>query len=370
MQYHRCYPSFKIQIHSTSFVPGNFEVIRITISQSNIRPHDHTNIPMEDPRPWISTFQDGSKSSCHLFQTSVSGKKEQSTYSIRRPHFPIKDMSSATTIFQNRNTILYYAPDLHSTPHGSMQVNDLPSFDSNLNLDNINHSIIRIEDSDSTGSVSKNGIRVAYWHHNQLEQLHNDLPDGLEKFHHEVAIHLLRNSSKKDFYREDGKIHPDKFSYVSSCKWGFGRVQSDNHPSSWQFLNVKMPTLDTKPFTNMPKHVQSGIIVVLEHATKYAYSTNTNAFSHSTRNDLFSKTMNASMGYVQSTSKFEYVHIVLSHNKKLKDHIDWKNDHRHGYNLCIVLSSLINIDSKSFRLSIIMTTRTTIGAALDNAYSN
>ena len=108
-----------------------------------------------------------------------------------------------------------------------MQVNNLPSFNSNFNLGNINHSIIHIEDSDSTGSVSKNGIRVAYRHHNQLEQLHNDLPGGLEKFHHDVAIHLLSQSSKKDFHREAGKIHPDKFSYVNSCKWGFGRVQSD-----------------------------------------------------------------------------------------------------------------------------------------------
>ena len=137
-------------------------------------------------------------------------------------------MSSSTTIFQNHNTILYYAPDLHSTPHGSMPVNHLPIFDSFLSLANINHSIIRIEDSDSTGSVSKNGIRVVYRHHNQLEQLHNNLPDGLEKFNHEVAIHLLSQPSTNDFHRDDGKIHRDRLSYVNSCKWGFGRVQSDN----------------------------------------------------------------------------------------------------------------------------------------------
>ena len=296
-------------------------------------------------------------------------KNEQSTYSIRRLLFPYKDMSSATTIFQNRNTILYYAPDLHSTPHGSIQVNELPSFDSFLSLANINHSIIRIEDSDTTGSVSKNGIRVAYRHHNQLEQLHNKLPDGLEKFNNDVANHILRQPSRIDFHREDGKIRQHEFSYVNSCKWGFGRVQSDNHPKSWSFLNEKMPTLDTEPFKTMPKHVQSGIILVLETATKFAYSTNANAFPDTTRNDLFATTMNASMGHVRSLSKFEYVHIVLTHNNKLKDHIDWKNDHRLGYNFCIVLSTLINIGGILFRMSIIMTTRTTIGAALDKAYS-
>ena len=62
----------------------------------------------------------------------------------------------------------------------------------------------------------------------------------------------------------------------------------------------------------MPKHVQAGLILVLENATKYAYSTNANAFPDSTRNDLFATTMNASMGHVRLSSKFEYVHIVLS----------------------------------------------------------
>ncbi len=73
------------------------------------------------------------------------------------------------------------------------------------------------------------------------------------------------------------------------------------------------------------------------------------------------------MTFPQSSSKFEYVNIVLSHNTNIKDHIDWKNNHRTGYDICIVYSAYLTICSVEYRLSIIMTTRYTVGAALGKA---
>ena len=295
--------------------------------------------------------------------------KELSTYSIRRLDLLAHQIQSVTTIFQDRQTILYSAPNLHSTPHGSMNVNVIPHYDSVLRSLKIDHSIIRLEDTDNSGSMTRNGISVAFLHHNQLDLLKNSILGGLDNFHRELALHLLQTSSKKDINREDGKIYPNKFSFITSCKWGFGRVQHDNHHGTWSFRGVKMPTLDTQPFLDMSETLQANIFCVLEHGTSYSIQTNQDAFCDPTRSSLFATTINASMGRIQSTSKFEYVHIVLSHNVQLKEHIDWKNDHRHGYNLCIVYSTLIEIENLPFRLSIIMTTRTTVGAALELAYS-
>ena len=108
----------------------------------------------------------------------------------------------------------------------------------------------------------------------------------------------------------------------------------------------------------------------MEEATKFAKKTNKQAFPDATRNNLYSKLMNASMGDLHSSSLFEYVHIVLSHNVEIREHIDWKNDHRSGYNVCVVYSTFVTIQGLSYRLSIIMTTRTTIGAALDKSRLN
>ena len=73
------------------------------------------------------------------------------------------------------------------------------------------------------------------------------------------------------------------------------------------------------------------------------------------------------MGFPHTSSKFEYVHIVLSHNTKFKDHIDWKNDHWTWYDICIVFSAYLTIHSVKYRLSIIMNTGYTVGAELGKA---
>ena len=79
------------------------------------------------------------------FKHRIHSKKEQSTYSIRRLNVPANHLSSTTTILQNRHTILYSAPDLHSTPHGSLHFDHVPIFDSALSFLRINHTIIRRE---------------------------------------------------------------------------------------------------------------------------------------------------------------------------------------------------------------------------------
>ena len=108
----------------------------------------------------------------------------------------------------------------------------------------------------------------------------------------------------------------------------------------------------------------------MEEGTAFAKATNYPAFPDAIRNQLYASMMNVSMGAVTSSSLFEYVHIVLTHNTEISEHIDWKNDHRIGYNICSVYSSFVNIDDLSYRLSIIMTTCTTLGAALEKARLN
>ena len=80
--------------------------------------------------------------------------------------------------------------------------------------------------------------------------------------------------------------------------------------------------------------------------------------------------MNRGMGFPLSRSQFEYVHIVLSTNNELKEHLDFKNDHHVDYDVCIVYTSFITITTIECCLSIIMTTRTTVGAALHKARLN
>ena len=62
---------------------------------------------------------------------------------------------------------------------------------------------------------------------------------------------------------------------------------------------------------------------------------------------------------------FEYYDILLSRNTVLLKHIDSKNDHRPGYNFCVVYSFFQVIEKLEYNVSIIMTTRSDVGAAIE-----
>ena len=131
-----------------------------------------------------------------------------------------------------------------------------------------------------------------------------------------------------------------------------------------------MPTLNVTPFLNIPKTLQRQIISVMETATSMAQSEDHESFSNPIRTKLFANMFNKAMGFGSSSSLFEYIHMVISKNTVLNEHIDHKNDHRSGYNFCSVYSFYHVKDNEEYRIALIMTTRTTIGAALEKLKNN
>jgi hypothetical protein len=62
------------------------------------------------------------------------------------------------------------------------------------------------------------------------------------------------------------------------------------------------------------------------------------------------------MGYPDAKAKFEYYDMVISRNTTLPKHIDGKNDHRLGYNHCVVYTFYHELEGIEYKASIIMTT--------------
>ena len=48
-------------------------------------------------------------------------------------------------------------------------------------------------------------------------------------------------------------------------------------------------------------------------------------------------------------------------NTKLRKHIDGKNDHREGYNMCVVYSYYCTMNDLEYKVSIIMCTQNDVG---------
>ena len=77
------------------------------------------------------------------------------------------------------------------------------------------------------------------------------------------------------------------------------------------------------------------------------------------------KKLNEEMSLPRASMEFEYYHIVLTRNVVLPKHIDMKNDHREGYNYCVVYSFFHVINNLEYKVSIIMTSRVSLGVALE-----
>ena len=76
--------------------------------------------------------------------------------------------------------------------------------------------------------------------------------------------------------------------------------------------------------------------------------------------------MNTQLGFPLSTNKFEFVDIVVSRNTVLMKYLDHKNNHRKDYKQCVVYSFHQTVDEIVYTNLVIMTSRTTVGVALDS----
>ena len=167
---------------------------------------------------------------------------------IRRLFFDDSHLNSVTVIIQNDNNILYSAPNLHSTPHASLELDTLSSLSRFYQSKSIRLSVIANENADCSGLANCNGIYVAFPHHNQLSSLSSRINGGLKQFDTDLASYMLTKSSHKDSNRDNGLIRQNHPSFVTSIKLGFGRVQKKSNKKTWYYREVKQPTLDTYPF--------------------------------------------------------------------------------------------------------------------------
>ena len=106
-------------------------------------------------------------------------------------------------------------------------------------------------------------------------------------------------------------------------------------------------------------------MTVIECCQQFLLSHHENAFSNPTRNQHCAGRLNSLLGFPKSRALFEYYDIILSRNMILGKHGDEKNDHRTGYNHCVVYSFYCEIDDLEYKVSIVMTTRSAIGCPMD-----
>ena len=316
--------------------------------------------------------------------------RQSKTPRIRKSEIALQSTQRVTTILQTNSVpVLYYAVDLHTSPHSSASIHSIPAISFAMNRLGVVHNILSPSSAGSNGIARTRGITTMYTNSALVRSLGSSLssirptiqPDGRAKnqtsirpsirqvpnsFHHDLAQYLISLGLGDNSSRQSGCISPGISAASSFINWGWRRIQPDTNKRTWFIDNQKMPTLNVDSFLLVPETLQNRLIMVMETATAMAQSEDSDCFPNPVRTKLFAKIMNGTMGFRSSSSLFEYVQVVISKNTILKEHIDHKNDHRKGYNFCIVYSFYHVIDNTEYRIAIIMTTRTTVGAALQS----
>ena len=279
-----------------------------------------------------------------------------------------------TTILHNPpdETMFYLAMYLHLRCHGSLGSHEVTNHCILLDVIGIQNDEISPESAGRSGLQSLNNIHVAYGNSTVVRQLHNGptMFRGVHSFKHDLVEHML-SIKASDPSREGQIIYPDTGSKTTRCRFGFGQKQKPSeirvnwNVICWTIGNEFMPSIAYSPFTSMKESLRRPLVGVFEAATKFVKSHCRNAFPDVNRKKMFTNKLNDQLGIPESSTQFEYYDIVLTRNCVLPKHIDEKNDHRAGYDFCVVYSFHHSINGLEYKISIIMTTRTNVGAALD-----
>ena len=288
--------------------------------------------------------------------------------------------SSPTLVYRNCTfvhqplwkTIFYLVDGLHYKRHGSTLISHIPKHEATLNSMFISTSSIShplVSRNRKVGSCTKNGITVLDSQSRTVFNLHSSFPGGFLLFHHTLASHMLSTSTLVDESRVDEKIDRRRSSHNLRLRFGFRREQRDCSTTLY-FRGHKLPTINIGKFVECSSELRLCLVKVLETGTKIVCQKTPNAFADPERKAIFASTLNNKLGFPRSTNQFEFVDIVLSSNTVLPAHLDTWNDHRDGYDSCLVYSFSTNVNGQVCRVAMIMTTRTSVGACLSKIKTN
>jgi hypothetical protein len=278
-----------------------------------------------------------------------------------------------TSIIQPKGThLIYMSTNLHCRHHGSHSLNKLPDRKQLCEHLGIKFSSISPKTAGPRGLHQTNNVYVLYPQNKFLQDLDLTFVCGLSRLHYDLTVYLLNNVKTTDASRMEGKIIQSSPSLDIRLSFGFGCIEravkerENWNIQRWQYNNNEMPTLKFQTFTILPKILQSQLLRVIESGQLFAESNMPNVFPNHLRTTIFAKRLNNALGFPHSRTKFEYYDIVLSCNLVLLKHLDTKNDHRKGYNICVVYSFYQVIECVQYKISITMTTKSTVGCVIDN----
>jgi hypothetical protein len=306
----------------------------------------------------------------------VVGKQKRKKAACKSPiGSDYAKIRKVTTIDQTGSPRLQYlCQNLHSNFHGSIDTSDLPNTNVIYDFVGIGHTVLSLHSTGSNGISRDDDVIVAFstsahFRNMQITLQKRGFCGGLDSLEMNVAQMLLMHGVR-DKIRLTEEIVSDEEAVSQSLDFGFGRIQRKSMQLNWKFNKTTMPGINTKSFDKFSPKTKAQLMILFEAATQFTSKWYEDSFSDHERNIRCAGYLNSQMGFPGSRSLFEYFMMVISRNTVLSKHCDVKNCHRPGYNICCVYSYYVHVGGQEYKVSIIMTTRTTVGSAFNKALTN
>ena len=270
-----------------------------------------------------------------------------------------KDARYITSFVRIRTTafMLYLCTDLHIRPHGSEEIALLDKVLVGVNVDVINVSPA------NNHKIELESIGV-YVYYERDPTYMSRMPSSF----HQCLLQEIISSNTTDNGRTVGDFH-------TSVSFGIIRSQRKDKGCSFGCSD------DCHPLRNESVKGIFQVGLIAQEAVKVNYPS---AFNDAKRKSLVSETMCRIMGVSCQEWNWEFVDIVVTSAAKLLRHCDYvsyylflliscfltlchnqKNDSRHGYNHTAVHSFYDTFWERMYKVSIVFTTRATVGAHME-----
>ena len=276
---------------------------------------------------------------------------------------------SVTTIDQTGSPrLIYTCTDLHSRHHGSIHHKDIANKNILYEAVGISNKTLSLSSTGRRCVAKHDDVTVAFegaaYFKNLRKVMSSKCKVDLAHFEYSLASHVLSCGKTRDIVRCNGNLDPTQYSVNIRITFFFGRIQN---AGNLLFDGATFPGVNVKSFESIPPALKNQLNILFQDSTLFTKSWIKESFPNAARNAKCAGHLNAKMGFPKSTSLFEYFDVIICRNTVLRKHMDEKNDHRKGYNICTVYSYCVMLNGEEYKISIIMTTRTTVGSACDKA---
>lgn len=302
---------------------------------------------------------------------------------LREPLSEIDKISEQVNVLPTSRYI-YCKTDLHEEPHGSQLVSKKYDTDVRLHSAGIpNTTIVKGDKSGEVDLIEDWGLGVWYESHKMVKTLNNatEGEDSLLSYALKNESGLVVDKSRNSCDDSDAINRRIRFGVgqnqpETNTKYRSYDVRTGEADTTTKSMNPEMkmncPTINADAFHAMDqkaKDFMKDVAALGKHMMKRFHGNK--VLVDKERNSIFSGCLNKKLGWRKNHAYFEYYDIqIMSWGVRLDRHMDYKNDSRDNFNHACVYSFFRNIDSKEYKVSIVMTTRCNAGSAMETFRSN